>query len=180
MPRNAEIKARVPDLATVEERARSIATEGPFDLVQDDTFFACAHGRLKLRVLGDGRGELIHYRRADDAGPKESDYVIAATGEPAPLREALARATGIAGRVRKSRRVYLAGRTRIHLDAVESLGAFVELEVVLGEGESAEAGMAEARKLMAQLGIAEPQLVRGAYLDLLRGAAPAPRRCARR
>ena len=173
MARNVEIKARVADLAAIEARARSIATEGPFDLVQDDTFFACANGRLKLRQLGDGRGELIHYQRADDAGPKPSDYVLAATAAPEALREALARANGITGRVRKSRRVYLAGRTRIHLDAVEALGAFVELEVVLRDGESAEAGMAEARKLMALLGIAESQLVRGAYFDLLRGAVMA-------
>lgn len=166
MARNVEVKARVASLAAIEARAREIATEGPLDLEQDDTFFACARGRLKLREFADGRGELIHYRRADEAGPKTSDYVIAPTSDPASLRQALERAYGAAGRVRKSRRLYLAERTRIHLDRVRGLGSFVELEVVLREGESEEAGLGVARQLMARLGIEESQLVRGAYVDL--------------
>jgi adenylate cyclase class IV/catechol 2,3-dioxygenase-like lactoylglutathione lyase family enzyme len=164
--RNVEIKARVRDLAEVEQRARALAAEGPVDLEQDDTFFACPNGRLKLRELADGRGELIHYLRADTAGPRTSDYRIVPTTEPKALREALTRACGPAGRVRKRRRLYVAGRTRIHLDQVEELGAFVELEVVLRDGENPESGNAEARRIMALLGIEEAQLVRGAYVDL--------------
>ena len=164
--RNVEIKARVDDRESLEKRAKAIATEGPVDLVQDDTFFAGAKGRLKLRQFPDGRGELIQYRRADDTGPKTSDYVIAPTPAPDVLREALSRAYGTAGRVKKKRRLYIAERTRIHLDEVEGLGSFVELEVVLRDGESSESGLAAARELMTQLGIAESQLVRGAYLDL--------------
>jgi predicted adenylyl cyclase CyaB len=166
VPRNVEIKARVPDLAGIEARARAIATEGPIDLVQDDTFFACANGRLKLRQFADGRGELIHYRRADEAGPKTSNYSIFATTAPDELRETLARALGTVGRVRKRRRLYLADRTRIHLDHVEQLGTFVELEVVLREDEDAERGNTVAREILKSLGIQESQLVQGAYVDL--------------
>jgi adenylate cyclase class IV len=161
-----EIKARVGDLASVEARARAIATAPPVDLVQDDTFFACANGRLKLRQFGDGRGELIHYVRGDDSGPKVSDYLISPTSAPDALRESLARAIGITGRVRKRRRLYLVDRTRIHLDEVDGLGTFVELEVVLRDGESEESGRAVARNVMSLLGIADTQLVRGAYVDL--------------
>ena len=167
MARNIEIKAAVRDLAPVEARARSIATQGPQDLLQDDTFFACAHGRLKLREFGEGHGELIHYRRADEAGPKPSDYSIAAVAAPGALRETLARACGIVGRIAKQRRVYLVDRTRIHLDRVDGLGTFVELEVVLGEAESIAEGEAVAGRLMTELGIGREQLVTGAYLDLL-------------
>ncbi|MCY1368330.1 hypothetical protein D9M69_553040 [compost metagenome] len=63
------------------------------------------------------------------------------------------------------------GRTRVHLDRVEGLGEFLELEVVLQEGEPADAGVAEAHALMARLGVAESQLVQGAYVDLLRAQA---------
>ena len=166
MARNIEIKARVGDLAEVETRARLIATEGPVDLAQDDTFFACAKGRLKLRQFPDGRGELIHYFRADDTGPKISDYLISPIAAPDLLRESLSRALGTVGRVRKRRRLYLVDRTRIHLDEVEGLGAFVELEVVLRDGESAEAGQAVARNVMGVLGITESQLIQGAYVDM--------------
>ncbi len=164
--RNIEIKARVGDLAEVETRARIIATEGPVDLAQDDTFFACAKGRLKLRQFSDGRGELIHYFRADDTGPKVSDYLISPTAAPDLLRQSLSRALGTIGRVRKRRRLYLVDRTRIHLDEVEGLGAFVELEVVLRDGETAEAGEVVARHVMGALGIDESQLVREAYVDM--------------
>ena len=170
--RNVEVKARVSDLDAVEARTRAIATSGPEDIAQDDTFFACPHGRLKLREFADGRGELIHYARADATGPKVSDYVLSPTGSPATLREALARAFGTIGRVRKQRRLYLADRTRIHLDRVEGLGTFVELEVVLAEGESTEAGSAAALSLMQRLGVEPACLVEGAYLDLLTSRTP--------
>lgn len=170
MARNVEIKARVADLAAVENRARAIATSGPQDIAQDDTFFTCPRGRLKLREFADGTGQLIHYLRADESGPKTSDYVISPTASPATLRESLARALGVVGRVRKRRRLYLVDRTRIHLDDVEGLGAFLELEVVLREGEGAESGDAEAARIMRLLGIDEAQLVRGAYVDQLKAA----------
>lgn len=167
MARNIEIKARVASLAAVESLAAALSGKEPVAIAQDDTFFACPDGRLKLRAFSDGTGELIFYRRADDTGPKESFYVISPTSSPDTLRDALGLAYGVIGRVRKQRLLFMAGRTRIHLDRVEGLGEFLELEVVLRNGESAEAGMAEARELLASLRIAPEQLVSGAYLDLL-------------
>jgi predicted adenylyl cyclase CyaB len=164
--RNVEIKARVPDLAGVEVHARRIATAGPTDLVQDDTFFSCVTGILKLREFSSLAGQLIYYSRPNEPGPKVSEYWISDTTDPATLRETLARALGVVGRVRKRRRLYLVGQTRIHLDDVEGLGFFVELEVVLGEGESAVAGTNTAHAVMKSLGIADHQLVQGAYIDL--------------
>jgi predicted adenylyl cyclase CyaB len=76
-------------------------------------------------------------------------------------------AYGEIGRVRKRRILYLAGRTRIHLDRVEGLGDFLELEVVLVDGEPVEAGVREAQVLMARLGIDTSQLIERAYVDLL-------------
>lgn len=167
MARNVEIKARVDSLAAIEPLAAALSGQEPVLIAQDDTFFACASGRLKLRAFADGTGELIFYRRADDSGPKESFYVISPTDAPDTLREALALAYGVIGRVKKRRTVFMAGRARIHLDRVEDLGEFLELEVVLRDNESAEAGMEEARTLMAGLGVAPGQLLPGAYLDLL-------------
>ena len=167
MARNIEVKARVADLAEVAARARALASEGPVEIAQDDTFFGCAHGRLKLREFADGHGELIHYHRADSSDSKVSDYVIAPAADPRALREALARACGVLGRVRKQRTLWILGRTRVHLDRVEGLGTFVELEVVLAEGEPEAAGHAEAESLLAALGITQSQRVAGAYFDLL-------------
>ena len=76
-------------------------------------------------------------------------------------------ALGVSGTVRKRRTLFLAGNTRIHLDEVEGLGDFMELEVVLAEGESVEEGQAIAYRLMAQLGVEKEKLLTGAYLDML-------------
>jgi adenylate cyclase class IV len=99
-----------------------------------------------------------------------SRYVRAATADPAALREALARAHGAIGRVRKTRLLLMAGATRIHLDRVAGLGDFVELEVALREDQRAEDGQAIAEQLLLQLGIDASQRVAGAYLDLLSDA----------
>ena len=172
MARNIEIKARLANRATVEAATAALAN-GPGELIrQDDTFFASPKGRLKQREFAAGHGELIFYQRSDATGPKASRYDIAATDEPAALRRVLGQALGAAGRVRKERTLYVIGRTRVHLDRVEGLGDFVELEVVLTEGEAEAAGLAEARRLMASLGIDETALIAGAYVDLLAASPP--------
>lgn len=167
MARNVELKARILSLEALLPKAAALATEGPFHIQQDDTFFHCERGRLKLRDFLDGSGELIFYRRPDQAGPKESFYVRSTTSTPAALRDSLELAYGQAGRVIKRRTVYLIGRTRLHLDQVQELGEFLELEVVLTDGESTEAGTNEAREIMDRLGIQRDQLIGAAYVDLL-------------
>lgn len=172
MARNIEIKARIQSTEALAPRAAAVASAGPTELEQDDTFFRCECGRLKLRSFPDGSGELIFYRRAEQRGPKESFYLRSTTSTPDSLRESLSQAYGQIGRVRKHRTLYLAGRTRIHLDRVEGLGDFLELEVALAEGEPAEGGLAEAQALMEALGIKSSQLLEGAYLDLLAPRGP--------
>ena len=167
MPRNIEIKAQIDDWDSVRSCIVSLATSGPTVIAQEDVFFHCEHGRLKLRLLGESHGELIHYDRADDAGPKTSTYSIARTSVPAALLEVLAAALGVRAVVRKERTLWRLGRTRIHLDQVESLGSFLELEVVMADGEDPSAGIEEAHELIRSLGISQSQLVQGAYVDLL-------------
>lgn len=171
MARNIEIKARVPDFSAAILKAAAIADQGPMEIAQDDTFFNCAAGRLKLREFSADKGELIFYRRSDQAGPKESFFVRSQTTEPATLREALSLAYGQSGRVIKQRTLYLVGRTRIHLDRVEGLGDFLELEVVLSEQDSLGGGMDEAEEIMRRLGIDASQLIETAYVDLLKANA---------
>jgi adenylate cyclase class IV len=173
MARNVEVKARIESVEALLRRVRVLADGPEVRIEQDDTFFNSAHGRLKLRQFGDGTGELIHYERADSEGPKLSDYVCAPTADPAALREALTRAHGVIGRVRKTRWLLMVGQTRIHLDRVEGLGDFMELEVVLRNEQSVAEGGAIAEALLARLGIDASQRVCGAYLDLLSAASSA-------
>jgi adenylate cyclase class IV len=167
MSRNIEIKAHVDSVELLSERAALFADEGPFEISQDDTFFRCVSGRLKLREFSDGTGELIYYRRANQLGPKESFYLRSPTTDPQSLRESLSLAYGEAGRVKKHRVLFLAGRTRVHLDRVENLGQFLELEVVLADDENSDAGIREAHALMEKLHVKPSQLIEDAYIDLL-------------
>jgi predicted adenylyl cyclase CyaB len=179
MPRNVEIKAYIESVDMLAPKAAAIADKGPIEIDQDDTFFYCEAGRLKLRALSLEEGELIFYRRADQHRPKESYYLRSLTSTPETLRESLTQAYGQAARVQKHRTLFLVGRTRVHLDNVKFLGHFLEIEVVLEEGEPIEAGVRAAHSVMARLGIEPSQLIAGAYVDLLaqrgacnQGAAP--------
>lgn len=167
MPRNVEIKARIESVSALWARAVAIADQGPTEIMQDDTFFPCAAGRLKLRAFAGGAGELIFYRRADAEGPKESFYLLSKTADAGALRDLLTHAYGATGRVQKHRTLFLAGRTRIHLDRVADLGDYLELEVVLDDDESVEDGVQVAHDVMTRLGVEPSQLVDGAYVDLL-------------
>lgn len=170
MPSNIEIKARVHDAAALRQRAERLS-DTPAQLIpQHDTFFACPNGRLKLRQFSPDHGELIFYNRADVAGTKQSNYTIVPTPVPDALRDALAAAYGVRQTVVKARTLFMSGQTRIHLDAVEGLGDFMELEVVLTPGRSAAEGHATARDLMSRLGIRDEDLLEGAYADLLENA----------
>jgi len=95
--RNVEIKARIDDVRSLASKAAAIATEGPVELLQDDAFFHCARGRLKLRVSPGADAELIFYRRADARGPRESFYLRVPVSAPDELRSALSLACGPMG-----------------------------------------------------------------------------------
>lgn len=173
MPRNTEIKARIDSVQALLPRVAAWASAGPTELQQDDTFFPCATGRLKLRAFADGSGVLIFYRRADAAGPKESFYQLAPVDAADALRETLGLAYGLAGRVRKHRTLFTIGRTRVHLDRVEGLGDFLELEVLLADGENLAQGEEEAQDIMDKLGVQPSALIACAYVDLLANTAGA-------
>ena len=167
MPSNIEIKARVRDFAEIQSRAGRLS-DFPVEVIpQEDTFFVTPRGRLKLRVLSDNQGQLIYYTRPDKGGPKRSDYHIYPTSDSENLKRILELAYGVRGIVRKTRYLYLIGQTRIHLDDVEGLGKFLELEVVMREEQSDAEGQAIAEELMSSLGVDRSDLLQGAYMDLL-------------
>jgi predicted adenylyl cyclase CyaB len=167
LPRNVEIKARVHDFEALRQKAEALA-DGPVEIIEQlDTFYITPKGRLKLRVLAPDRCELIQYTRADDSTAKASSYDIVRSDDPASFSRILESALPIRGVVTKRRHLYLIGQTRVHLDEVEGLGTFMELEVVLPKGQTAEYGAGIAEKLMTKLGIHERDLISGAYIDLL-------------
>ena len=168
--RNIEIKARLHSPAAPAELAHGLSDRPAEVLHQVDTFFNVRTGRLKLREFRDGAGELISYHRPDGTEPTCSQYSIYPTQSPKRLKVALEETLGVMGVVRKTRLLLLHGQTRIHLDEVEGLGHFVELEVVLKADQIEEAGEAIAQQLMATLEVRAEDLAGCAYIDLLANA----------
>ncbi len=171
MPVNVEIKARVGDVDSLRERIRVLAGRDARVLRQEDTFFQVPSGRLKLRVIDGTQGELIYYDRDDELGPTPSTYLISPVADPEGLKEVLSGALGVRGVVRKERELFMVGRTRVHLDDVEGLGWFMELEVVLALGESADTGQADVQELLEALLIQPGDLADKAYIDLVESRA---------
>jgi predicted adenylyl cyclase CyaB len=167
MPANIEVKARVRDFPAIQSRAGQLSDTPLEVILQEDIFFNVPQGRLKLRVLAPDRGQLIFYTRPDQEGPKRSDYHITHTSDPENLRRVLELAYGVRGVVKKTRYLYHVGQTRVHLDDVEGLGQFMELEVVMQDGQEDSEGQAIAEGLMASLGVERSDLLEGAYMDLL-------------
>lgn len=167
MATNVEIKARVHDPSALRARVEAISDTPGQRIPQEDIFFHSPHGRLKLRSLDEEHGQLIYYERPDSAGPRQSSYFISLSGEPRTLQDVLDRTYGVRGVVRKERWLYWIANTRIHLDMVEGLGSFLELEVVLSAGQSVDEGQAIAAGLMDRLDVSEADLVDAAYIDLL-------------
>ena len=167
MPVNIEIKARVHDFESLYKKAKKLSDTPCQVIPQEDTFFNCPQGRLKLRELNPQLGQLVFYQRADIQGPKHSDYRIFETHRPAELKEILSDAYGVRGVVSKVRYLFMVGQTRIHLDKVKDLGEFIELEVVLKPGQVDTDGEQIAKNLIQQLGITKQDLIDVAYMDML-------------
>jgi homotetrameric cytidine deaminase len=155
--RNLEIKARDADPRRTLELALEAGADDHGEIAQRDTYFGHASGRLKLREQTPGETELIQYRRPDEAGPRTSEFRRVPVGEAEALRGALDAALGTLVEVRKRRRLLLWEGIRIHLDEVDGLGSFLELEAP-GAGE-------RLGELSEKLGVTD--LIAGSYSDLL-------------
>jgi adenylate cyclase class IV len=172
MARNLETKARCGDLAELARVLERAGARFAGRLEQTDTYFAVPVGRLKLREYTHehpgGRSmsgaELIRYERPDAARARVSDYVRTPIDDPLDCRQKLADDNGIRGVVRKRRDLWLVHSTRVHLDSVDGLGQFVELETVFGD-ETEAAYRAEHDRICAVVGIDERDLLAGSYID---------------
>ncbi len=137
-------------------------------LRQRDTYFKAREGRLKLREEEGTPAQLIAYQRLDVAGHRTSHYRLIDVPEPVDLREALTVTLGIKAVVVKQRRLFLwDGNVRIHLDAVEGLGDFIEFEAVASEDSDLDGEERQAAQLREAFGIDAADVIAGSYCDLM-------------
>lgn len=170
--RNIELKATDPDPSASLGVCRALGAEDRGTIVQRDTYFEVVRGGLKLREEQPGRPHLIQFERASEPQQRESRYRIVEVSDGAALCAALGAAIGIRGVVAKRRHLLLWERVRIHLDEVEGLGTYIELEAVA----PADSDLAHEHRLVAELrdalGITDERLVALGYAaQLLRASS---------
>ena len=165
MNKNVEIKAKVFDYSEFYSKASSLCgnVESVF---HTDTYFACSEGKLKFRDTSTGENELIFYQRINQSAPKVSNYSRYPITDKDACLSFFSNLFKVIGVIKKRRNVFLYEQTRIHLDDVENLGIFAELEVVLRSEQDAEYGEEISRKLMAELNITNSDLIEGSYIDM--------------
>jgi homotetrameric cytidine deaminase len=165
--RNVELKATDPDPGRSLSVCLELGAEDRGVLVQRDTYFRVPEGRLKLREESPGGAALIQYHRADTAQARESRYRLAPVEDGAALREALDAALGTLVVVDKERRLLLWEGVRIHLDTVQGLGSFVELEGVAPPASDLSAEREKVDHLSEALGLDDTRVLPVSYSDLL-------------
>jgi homotetrameric cytidine deaminase len=166
--RNVELKAVDPDPERSLAVCRGLGAEDRGVLRQRDTYFRAREGRLKLREEEPGETVLIQYDRPDAPEARESRYRLVRAPDPEGLKAALDAALGTLVVVSKERRLFLWEGVRIHLDRVDGLGSFVELEGVARAGSDLSAEREKVAHLREALAVGE--VLSDSYSDRLLGA----------
>lgn len=164
---NIEIKARCKKSSQIRQilRQRNAIFKGEDH--QIDTYFNCKDGRLKLRE-GTIENHLIHYQRNDEAGPKKSVVTLYKPQPGSKLKEILTNSLGVFIVVDKKREIYFINNVKFHLDTVDELGSFVEIEAIDNTGQIGQDKLKkQCEKYIGLFQIQAEDLINCSYSDML-------------
>lgn len=164
---NIEIKARSSD----RNRIRKILTSSNADFkgidYQIDTYFNINNGKLKLRE-GNIENHLIFYSRENKSGPKQSNVILYKPNPVSNLKDVLTNALETLVVVDKKREIYFINNVKFHLDDVNGLGTFVEIEAIDSDGSIGKEKLVGQCNYYSNLfQIKNEDLVAESYSDLL-------------
>ena len=163
---NLELKARAVDLEKARGIAAAIGASRQGTERQVDRYFAVPAGRLKLRQSTLDGAHLVAYLRPDDHGFRVARFHRLPVTDPEGLAETLGAMLGEVARVVKEREVWWWNDVRIHLDAVQGLGSFVEFEARLDRiGDEAEARR-RLERLMRDFEITDDDVIAGSHGEM--------------
>jgi len=177
MKSNVELKARIDDRDAAIEVARALGAEDKGEERQEDTYFSLGRYRLKLRESCSGESWLIGYSRPDGPEARKSQYRLTKVTDPAGTRAIMAKQWGVKVTVKKYRRLFIwEGRVRIHVDQVDTLGAFLEFEALLSDddGYDESAALLDVARLRHDFGIQDRDLIATSYSTLIKQANEIP------
>ena len=164
---NIEIKAICKDQNKIREIL--ISNNADFKGIdhQIDTYFKVNFGRLKLRE-GDIENHLIFYDRENVSGPKGSRVILFDYDQGSYLKEILLKSLGQLVVVEKKREIFYIHNVKFHLDSVENLGTFVEIEATDKDRDIGKEKLLEqCNHYLKLFDIKEEDLLADSYSDLL-------------
>jgi len=163
--KNLELKSKYHNLERLRNLVREIGAEHQKTMCQRDTYFAVPKGRLKLRETDGEPAQLIYYEREDKNESKYSNYFISEISNPVAFKRVMIAALGVKIEVTKIRELWMFRNTRIHIDGVDGLGDFVELETVIDKQTDEEA-QEEHQFVKEKLEIDDAELIAVSYGDM--------------
>lgn len=165
--KNLEIKARCKDHIAAVKALKNLNAEYKGVLRQRDVYFRVDSGRLKLRSINGSEHQLIYYRRSDKREARYSSYFIEQIRYPKVTEKLLRESLGVLVTVNKRRVLYLYENVRIHLDNVNGLGRFLEIEIVCSTKKETIATTTKMKMLKKEIGIKAKDLIGDSYSDML-------------
>ena len=169
--RNIELKASDPDPERSLAVVLGLGARDRGVLRQRDTYFRVGRGRLKLREEEPGGATLVQYDRVDADEARVSSYRLVPIEDPRKLCDALEASLGTLAVVEKERHLLLWQSVRIHLDRVEGLGNFLELEGVATQDSDLADELDRVTRLTEALEIAPERILRNSYSDQVVGSS---------
>ena len=164
---NIEIKARTNKTAHIRQYLLNHEADAQGTDEQTDTYFNVPNGRLKLRQ-GNIENNLIFYQRKETGGTKQSNVDLCKVDDADSLKEILVKALGVKAVVKKQREIYYIGNVKFHLDTLEGLGSFVEIEAANRfEDIPVEKLKQQCEAYMKEFGVEDGDLIRQSYSDMV-------------
>lgn len=164
---NIEIKARTTRAHDIRQYLQEHGADYRGTDHQTDTYFKVLNGRLKLRE-GNIENNLIYYRREETEGIRQSNVEMTEVKNAAVLKAMLSKAMGILTVVNKRREIYYIGNVKFHLDMLDGLGEFVEIEACNRfEDIPVETLQQQCEEYMAAFKVNREDLIRKSYSDMV-------------
>jgi predicted adenylyl cyclase CyaB len=167
MAQNVEIKVAVADLATLRAAIERIGARWGETQEQIDRYYVVGGAeRLKLRTINGHMAQMIRYARPEIAAARTSTYEITPVRDDGAGQCLVPKGPPVVT-VRKRREIWLRDNVRFHLDRVEGLSTFLELEAVVDAMHDEATCRAQVDEIVAALGLDPATFIRASYADLL-------------
>jgi predicted adenylyl cyclase CyaB len=164
---NVEIKSRCKSLYEIEQTLLNLGADFKGVDHQIDTYFDARKGRLKLRH-GNIENSLIFYDRSNSAKSRESHILLEKLGTESNLLGILSESIGIKIVVDKKRKIFFIENVKFHVDEVENLGHFVEIEAICIDGsKNIEELKVQCDHYISVLKLKEKDFVELSYSDMV-------------